>query len=92
MDFQLKIKNRKGETRDLKWMPVDMTQELVYTEIQRMRPDQKYFCEKNLDKIRKGKKADYTHINAVYLEKFYRKLDVCVDNFIRNQRRRGKKS
>ena len=65
-------KNDKGERRAIRWIPVDMTDTLIYSEMKEL----KYYCCKNYKKP--SNRHDLTHINAVYLEIYLKKLSNAV--------------
>lgn len=82
--YLLRIRDSAGVDRVLPWVPVDMTKELPYEEMHNL----EYFCNLNGRKIKRGKNPDLIHVNAMVLEKYYRKLDECIDNFKKSRRRR----
>ena len=73
--FHIRFRDGSGITKLLKWSPVDMTADLPYHEMR----DERFYCINNLKK----KNPDKTHLNALYLEVFYKKLDSCISKFVR---------
>ena len=78
--YKISIKNRDGVDQVVHWVPIDMTDVLPYHEMH----NQKYFCEKNLRK----RNTDQIHVNAKYLEVYYRKLDAAIQKYKRNHKLR----
>ena len=78
--YHIKITDKDGVERRLHWVPVDMTDVLPYGDIRNL----KYFCEENSNR----RKKDRVHVNATYLEIYYRKLDEAINRYKRGRKLR----
>lgn len=70
-------KNEQGSRKMIQWVPINMVETLPYGEMRNL----KFYCSNNYKKPHY--KRDLTHVNAVYLELFLRKLK---DTYIKNVR------
>ena len=70
-------KNKQEEERVLRWIPVDMTNDLPYEQMN----NKKYFCHQ---------RPDYVHFNSHYTEIYYKKLDKCIIKY-KNDKNKHKK-